>query len=69
VHHVVVDLLAETLLDDVGGDFPRTETRQPCLLRVVLGYTIDLGVDHVARNLDRDVLLCLADVLELGFHL
>jgi hypothetical protein len=63
-----MDLLAETLLDDVGGDFPGPEARQSRLLRVVLGDTIDLGVDHVARNLDRDVLLCFADVLELGLH-
>src|SRR5207248_7100699 len=68
VHHVVMDLLAEALFDDVRGDLAGTEAGQPCLLRIPLGHAIDLRVDDVARDLDGDLLLSLADVLEFGFH-
>ena len=33
-----------------------------------LRHAIDLRVDDVARDFDRDLLLRLADVLEFGFH-
>src|SRR5712691_11559531 len=63
-----MDLLAEPLLDDVGGDLAGTEAWQPRLLRVAPGDAIDLRVDDVARDLDGDLLLRLAEVLEFGLH-
>ena len=68
VHHVVEDLIAEALLDDASPAPCPAGTRDPRLLRVVLRDAVDLGVDDVARDLDREGLLRFADVGEFGFH-
>ena len=68
VHHVVEDLVAEPLLDDRRRHLAGTEAGDARLLGVALGDAIDLGVDDVARDLDREVLLRLADVGEFGLH-
>ena len=46
VHDVVMDLLAEALLDDRRGRLARAEPGQARLARVVLRDAIDLGVDR-----------------------
>ena len=68
VHHVVEDLLLEPLLDERGRHLAGPEAGNARLLGVALGDAIDLGVDDVARDLDREGLLRVADVSEFGFH-
>jgi hypothetical protein len=68
VHHVVVDLIAEALLDDRCRRLARTETGQPRLPRVILRNALDLRIDDVARDLDGQRLLGVGNVLELCLH-
>ena len=68
VHHVVVDLVAEALLDHRGRGLAGTETGQARLARVALRDAIDLGIDEVARDLDGEGLLGVGNVYEVGFH-
>src|SRR5437762_1699716 len=63
------DLFLEPGFDHARRRFARPEARDARLPRVVAGVAFDLRVDHVARNLDVDVLAGLVDVGELGLHL
>ena len=53
VHHVVMNLLAEPLLDDRGRRFARAEAGQPHFLGVAARDPVDLRVHDVGRDLDR----------------
>jgi len=68
VHHVVVDLLAKTLLDHRSRGLPGPEPGQSRLAGVVLRDAIDLGVDEVARDLDGEGLLGVGNVDEICLH-
>jgi hypothetical protein len=68
VQDVVKDLLSEPLFDDARGHFAGAKTGQPGLLRVAMSDAGDLGVDHLARDFYREVLLRVGDIDELGFH-
>src|ERR1043166_7946521 len=63
-----MDLIAEPLLDHRGRRLAGPEPGQPRLPRVALCDSINLGVDGVARDLDRQGLLSVGDVLEFCFH-
>ena len=52
----------------VVGTFPGRNPGHPRLFRVSLGNASNLGVDDLARDLDRDGLLGFGDVGEFGFH-
>jgi hypothetical protein len=68
VDHLMKDLLLEPLLDDAGRGLARPEAGNSRPARVVSCVTLDLGVDHVARDFDTDVLARVVDVDELCFH-
>ena len=68
VRDVVQDLVAEPLPDDLGRHLARPEAGNPRRLAVVARDLVDLGVDDGAGDFDDEVLLRVADVDELGFH-
>ena len=68
VHHVVVDLIAEPLLDDRRRRLARTEAGEAGLPRVALGDALDLRIDEIARDLDGEGFLRIGNVYEVGFH-
>ena len=68
VRNVVQDLIAEPLADDLGRHLSRTEAWNPRRLAVVAGDLVDLSVDDGAGDFDDEILLRVADVDELGFH-
>ncbi len=65
---VVQDLIAEPLADDLGRHLSRPEAWNPRRLAVVARDLVDLGVDDGAGDFDDEILLRVADVDELGFH-
>ena len=68
VRHVVKDLIAESLPDDLGRHLARAEAGNARRLAVIARYFVDLGVDDGAWNLDHEILLRLADVYEFSLH-
>ena len=68
MRHVVEDLIAEPLPDDLRRHLPGPESRHARRLAVIAGDLVDFGVDHRARDLEDEVLLGLADVYEFSLH-
>ena len=68
VRHVVQDLIAEALLDDLGGNLPRPEAGNAGGLAVVARDLVDFGIDDVAVDLDDEVFLGFGDVYEINLH-
>ena len=68
VRHVVENLVLVALADNPGGHLARTEARDARLARVVARDALDLGIDQVARDFNRQALAGFVDVDEFGFH-
>ena len=68
VHHIVMNLVPEALLDHRGRHLAGTKPRDARLLRVVARHARNLCVYQLAGDLDRDGLPCFADVAELCLH-
>ena len=68
VRHVVENLVAEALAHDLRRHLAGPEPGHPRRLAVIARDLVDLGVDDLARDLDDEVFLRIADVDEFCLH-
>jgi hypothetical protein len=68
VRDIVEDLVFVPLLHDTRRDLARPEAGDARAPRVALCDAVDFSVHSFGWNLDSQVLACVVDVDELGFH-
>ena len=68
VRHVVEDLVAESLPNDLGRNLAGTEAWDTGGSAIVPRDLVDLGIDDGARDLDEQLLAGIGNVDELGLH-
>jgi len=68
VRHVVEDLVAKSLPNDLGGNLAGPEAWNTRGSAIVPRHLVDLGIDDGARDFDDEVLPRIADVYEFCFH-